>query len=175
MTCSDGMQVQKSWTYLEGIFGTSAEDIRRQLPAGSALFEAVHTAFKQAMAGMFASRSSAVQVNSLHVKQAMSALELWHPFALARHILVCVIATVSLSQACTQDGLLASLAAMAADLERVQGALHGYLDVKRSAFARFYFLAADDLLEVLGPSKDPQSVQPHLTKCFEGEQRLPLL
>ena len=77
-----------------------------------------------------------------------------------------------LLQACTQDGLLGALAAMAADLERVQGALDGYLDVKRLAFPRFHFLAADDLLEMLGPSKDPQSVQRHLKKCFEGEQSL---
>ena len=61
---------------------------------------------------------------------------------------------------------------MAADLERVQGALDGYLDVKRLAFPRFHFLAADDLLEMLGPLKDPQSVQRHLKKCFEGEQSL---
>lgn len=61
---------------------------------------------------------------------------------------------------------------MAADLERVQGALDGYLDVKRLTFPRFHFLAADDLLEMLGPSKDPQSVQRHLKKCFEGEQSL---
>ena len=59
------MQVQTSWTYLASIFGASAEDIRRQLPTYSALFDTVHTAFKQAMASMFASRASAVQVRGL--------------------------------------------------------------------------------------------------------------
>ena len=63
---------------------------------------------------------------------------------------------------------------MTADLECVRGALDGYLDVKRLAFPRFHFLAADDLLEMMGPSRDPQSVQPHLKKCFEGERNLAL-
>ncbi|KAK9846646.1 hypothetical protein WJX81_008333 [Elliptochloris bilobata] len=128
------LQVQASWTYLESIFGGS-EDIRRQLPTDSALFDSVRNAFKDAMAGFHASRASVVQ-------------------------------------ACMQDGLLGSLTAMAADLERVQGALEGYLDVKRSVFPRFHFLAADDLLEVLGPAKDPHSVQPHLKKFFEGIKQL---
>ena len=60
---------------------------------------------------------------------------------------------------------------MAANLERAQSALEGYLEVKRALFPRFHFLAADDLFEILGPAKDPQSVQPHLRKCFEGMLR----
>jgi len=43
-----------------------------------------------------------------------------------------------------------------------------YLDAKRAAFPRLLFLASDDLLDVLGPGRDPRAVQPHLWKCFEG-------
>ena len=65
-------QVQTTWTYLESIFGASAEDVRRQLPTHTALFDSVHAAFKQAMASIFASRASAVQVQSLIYESAVS-------------------------------------------------------------------------------------------------------
>lgn len=53
-------------------------------------------------------------------------------------------------------------------LANVQKALGDYLETQRSAFARFYFVGDEDLLEIIGNSKDVAIVQRHFTKMYAG-------
>jgi dynein heavy chain len=66
---------------------------------------------------------------------------------------------------CNQDGRLDSLVGLTERLDRCQKSLSDYLDTKRDAFPRFYFISDDELLSILGDS-DPTCVQQHLLKMF---------
>lgn len=68
----------------------------------------------------------------------------------------------------TTKGVLEQLQINNVLLEKVTRCLEAYLEVKRMAFPRFYFLSNDELLEILAQTKNPHAVQPHLRKCFDA-------
>lgn len=57
-------------------------------------------------------------------------------------------------------------------LDMVQKSLNQFLEKQRQKFPRFYFLSNDDLLVILGHSRNPELIQPHIKKLFEGIKRL---
>uniref|UniRef100_A0A8C8XZF1 Dynein axonemal heavy chain 2 n=1 Tax=Panthera leo TaxID=9689 RepID=A0A8C8XZF1_PANLE len=122
------LMVQRQWMYLENIF--LGEDIRKQLPSESALFDQINSTWKSVMDRM---------------NKDSNALRATH-----------------------HPGLLDTLIKMNTILEDIQKSLDMYLETKRHTFPRFYFLSNDDLLEILGQSRNPEAVQPHLKKCFDN-------
>ena len=50
--------------------------------------------------------------------------------------------------------------------------LQDYLETKRVAFPRFYFVAPADLLDILSKGSNPQLILRHLPKCFDNVHNL---
>eukprot|EP00803_Ostreobium_quekettii_P010766 evm.model.scf_587.3 EVM.evm.TU.scf_587.3 scf_587:58238-66053(+) len=61
-----------------------------------------------------------------------------------------------------------NLPQLSSQLDICQRALSDFLEEKRSAFARLYFIGDGDLLEILGQPKNPAIIQSHLKKIFAG-------
>jgi len=53
-------------------------------------------------------------------------------------------------------------------LDQTQKSLEDYLETKRQAFGRFYFISNDELLAILAQARNPKAVQPFLRKCFDA-------
>ena len=72
----------------------------------------------------------------------------------------------------TQETLLDDLRKSTEHLDKIQKRLEDYLETKRVAFPRFYFLSNDELLAILSDVRNPTAVQPHLQKCFDNIKEL---
>lgn len=67
---------------------------------------------------------------------------------------------------CMVSNRLAKLQDLSSGLESCQKSLNDYLDSKRNAFPRFFFISDDELLSILG-SSDPACVQEHIIKVSD--------
>ncbi|EDO35852.1 predicted protein [Nematostella vectensis] len=70
-------------------------------------------------------------------------------------------------EACHAPNRLDQLQFIVNGLEKCQKSLNDYLDSKRNAFPRFFFISDDELLSILG-SHDPTCVQEHMIKMFDN-------
>ena len=74
-----------------------------------------------------------------------------------------------------KKNFLQELYALNEQFEKIQKYLRQFLESKRAQFPRFYFLSDDDLLEIIGQSKDPKPILAHIYKMFEGVFSLELV
>jgi dynein heavy chain len=73
--------------------------------------------------------------------------------------------------ACHAENRLHDLQSIENGLERCQKSLNDYLDSKRNAFPRFFFISDDELLSILG-SHECTCVQEHMIKMFDNISKL---
>lgn len=71
-----------------------------------------------------------------------------------------------------RPGLLTALEELQKSLTLCEKALAVYLETKRLAFPRFYFVSSADLLDILSNGNQPELVAKHLTKLFDSIARL---
>ncbi|XP_054851851.1 dynein axonemal heavy chain 10 [Eublepharis macularius] len=72
-----------------------------------------------------------------------------------------------IKKCCEAPNRLADLQNISDGLEKCQKSLNDYLDSKRNAFPRFFFISDDELLSILG-SSDPLCVQEHMIKMYDN-------
>jgi dynein heavy chain len=68
----------------------------------------------------------------------------------------------------TESNVLDTLTEAHKALDHILRKIEEYLETKRAAFPRFYFLSNDELLSILSDSRDTRAVRPHLRKCFDS-------
>ncbi|KAM7067437.1 dynein axonemal heavy chain 9 [Molossus nigricans] len=80
--------------------------------------------------------------------------------------------TPNVVEATNKPGLYEKLEDIQSRLHLCEKALAEYLDTKRLAFPRFYFLSSSDLLDILSNGTAPQQVQRHLSKLFDNMAKM---
>uniref|UniRef100_A0A667HA36 Dynein axonemal heavy chain 9 n=1 Tax=Lynx canadensis TaxID=61383 RepID=A0A667HA36_LYNCA len=80
--------------------------------------------------------------------------------------------TPNVVEATNKPGLYEKLEGLQSRLHLCEKALAEYLNTKRLAFPRFYFLSSSDLLDILSNGTAPQEVQRHLSKLFDNMAKM---
>lgn len=74
---------------------------------------------------------------------------------------------------CMEPNRLAEMRGLNEGLDRCQKSLNDYLDSKRRIFPRFYFISTEELLSILGSSRE-DCIQEHMIKMFDNIKSLTL-
>uniref|UniRef100_A0A3B3RIQ7 Dynein axonemal heavy chain 17 n=1 Tax=Paramormyrops kingsleyae TaxID=1676925 RepID=A0A3B3RIQ7_9TELE len=80
--------------------------------------------------------------------------------------------TPNVVEASNKPGLYTKLEDLQSRLSLCEKALAEYLDTKRLAFPRFYFISSADLLDILSNGTSPYQVQRHLSKLFDNTAKM---
>ena len=76
--------------------------------------------------------------------------------------------TTNVVEATGMPNLFEKLEGLQGQLTLCEKALAEYLETKRLAFPRFYFVSSADLLDILSNGNNPTVVARHLTKLFDS-------
>lgn len=89
-----------------------------------------------------------------------------------RSIVAKIEKSTNVVKATNQDGLFERLEVVLSHLSFCEKALMDYMETKRLAFPRFYFVSHNDLLDILSHGDQPDHVMKHLTKLFDSMAKL---
>lgn len=84
------------------------------------------------------------------------------------------VAVKNILKFCTIGGMLKNLEKIQAELKVCEKALNEFLDSKRIAFPRFYFVSVNDLLDILSNGNSPAKINRHMAKIFQSIDNLEL-
>ena len=88
-----------------------------------------------------------------------------------RKVMVDTFKNPKVIEACHQESRLQDLQLVLSGMEKCQKSLNDYLDSKRNAFPRFFFISDEELLSILG-SHECTAVQEHMIKMFDNIAKL---
>ncbi|XP_012590395.1 PREDICTED: dynein heavy chain 17, axonemal-like [Condylura cristata] len=134
-------EVQRTWGHLESIF-IGSEDIRAQLPEDSRLFDRIDQEFKVRRAPPRAAPQRGRGAGSHRVAGPQALME-------------DAVKTPNVVEATNKPGLYKKLEGLKKSLAVCEKALAEYLETKRLAFPRFYFVSSADLLDILSNGNNP--------------------
>uniref|UniRef100_A0A803TIG4 Dynein axonemal heavy chain 17 n=1 Tax=Anolis carolinensis TaxID=28377 RepID=A0A803TIG4_ANOCA len=89
-----------------------------------------------------------------------------------KKVMADAVKTPNVIEATNKPGLYDKLEALQQSLALCEKALAEYLETKRLAFPRFYFVSSADLLDILSNGNDPVEVSRHLAKLFDSMAKL---
>ncbi|XP_071429942.1 dynein axonemal heavy chain 17 isoform X2 [Pithys albifrons albifrons] len=89
-----------------------------------------------------------------------------------RELMADAVKTPNVIECTNKPRLYNQLEALQDRLEVCEKALAEYLETKRLAFPRFYFVSSVDLLDILSRGTEPLEVSRHLTKLFDSLAKL---
>ena len=140
---------QRKWQALQAIF-VGSDDLRARLPAESRKFDAADADFRalmrEAASASFSSSSSSASASASSSSSSSSS-----SLSPSQSVLAIDAAAVA--------GRVPRLERQLEELEGCEKALQGYLESKRVAFPRFYFVSPTDLLDLLARGADAHAVE----------------
>ncbi|XP_001843519.2 dynein beta chain, ciliary isoform X3 [Culex quinquefasciatus] len=83
-----------------------------------------------------------------------------------------IIANPNIVKSTNRAGLYEKLEMLLSELILCEKALNDYLETKRLAYPRFYFVSSADLLDILSNGNQPELVAKHLTKLYDSLAKL---